>query len=59
MATEKLRAAGLRYQGMAKALHEFANVLEEEQQVGRRAAPRPKVPSPGGIMRNNSIKPRC
>ncbi|MBB1576626.1 MAG: hypothetical protein HG425_004900 [Propionibacterium sp.] len=39
VATEKLRAAGLRYQGMAKALHEFANVLEEEQQVGRRAAP--------------------
>ena len=26
---------------------------------GGERPPRPKVPSPGGIMRNNSIKPRC
>ena len=40
VATKQLRAAGMRYQGMARALHEFAGVLEEEQRKARAAAQR-------------------
>ncbi len=40
VATKQLRAAGMRYQGMARALQEFAGVLDEEQCKARQAAQR-------------------
>ena len=40
VATQQLRAAGMRYQGMARALQEFAGVLDEEQRKARAAVQR-------------------
>jgi hypothetical protein len=40
VATKQLRAAGMRYQGMARALQEFAGVLDEEQRKARAAVQR-------------------
>ena len=40
VATKQLRAAGMRYQGMARALQEFAGILDEEQRKARAAAQR-------------------